>query len=216
MFPQGRYPSTGIGGGVFAHRGLGAAAEVEARTARYGQNRFAAGKVELETGILLTLFNAVLGLQQEGKAAAAVAESALTGESLPVSKGTEAVAGGALVAMADERLHPPGWTEISAVCTDPAHRGQGLATRLVRAVAGIRARGEIPFLHTSTRGLRSARLHPGPRADPATDRTTRRRSGPSRSPPTRTTSPWSGETESTDPIDRLSGEQAETARVRVV
>lgn len=124
--------------------------------------------------------------------------------------------GGALVAMADERLRPPGWTEISAVCTDPAHRGQGLATRLVRAVAGIRARGEIPFLHTSTRGLRPARLHPGPRADPATDRTTRRRSGPSRSPPTRTTSPWSGDTESTDPIDRLSGEQAETARVRVV
>ncbi|MEU8894745.1 GNAT family N-acetyltransferase [Nocardia sp. NPDC048505] len=55
---------------------------------------------------------------------------------------------GALVAMAGERLHPPGWTEISAVCTDPAHRGQGLATRLIRAVgAGIRDRGEIPFLH---------------------------------------------------------------------
>jgi ribosomal protein S18 acetylase RimI-like enzyme len=56
---------------------------------------------------------------------------------------------GALVAMAGERLHPPGWTEISAVCTDPAHRGQGLASRLVRAVvAGIRERGENPFLHT--------------------------------------------------------------------
>jgi hypothetical protein len=34
--------------------------------------------------------------------------------------------GGALVAMAGERMRPPGWTEISAVCTDPAHRGQGL------------------------------------------------------------------------------------------
>lgn len=57
---------------------------------------------------------------------------------------------GALVAMAGERLHPPGWTEISAVCTDPAHRGQGLGARLVLAVAhGIRARGETPFLHTS-------------------------------------------------------------------
>ena len=55
---------------------------------------------------------------------------------------------GRLVAMAGERLHPPGWTEISAVCTDAAWRSQGLAGRLVRAVgAGIRARGEIPFLH---------------------------------------------------------------------
>jgi ribosomal protein S18 acetylase RimI-like enzyme len=55
---------------------------------------------------------------------------------------------GKLVAMAGERLHPAGWTEISAVCTDEAWRGQGFASRLVRAVgAGIRARGEIPFLH---------------------------------------------------------------------
>ena len=55
---------------------------------------------------------------------------------------------GKLVAMAGERLHPDGWTEISAVCTDDAWRGQGLAARLIRAVgAGIRARGEIPFLH---------------------------------------------------------------------
>jgi hypothetical protein len=34
---------------------------------------------------------------------------------------------GALIAMAGERMHPPGWTEISAVCTDPAYRGQGLS-----------------------------------------------------------------------------------------
>ncbi|MBC2904201.1 GNAT family N-acetyltransferase [Streptomyces cupreus] len=56
---------------------------------------------------------------------------------------------GALVAMAGERLRPPGWTEISAVCTDPVVRGQGLARRLVLAVAhGIQERGETPFLHT--------------------------------------------------------------------
>lgn len=56
--------------------------------------------------------------------------------------------GGALVAMAGERLHPPGWTEISAVCTDDAWRGLGFASRLVRGlVAGIRARGETAFLH---------------------------------------------------------------------
>ncbi|GAA4400188.1 GNAT family N-acetyltransferase [Tsukamurella soli] len=58
-------------------------------------------------------------------------------------------AGGALVAMAGERMRPGGWTEISAVCTAPEARGRGIATRLMRAVgAGVRARGEQPFLHT--------------------------------------------------------------------
>ncbi len=53
---------------------------------------------------------------------------------------------GRLIAMAGERLRPPGWTEISAVCTHPDHRGGGLATPLVRAVAaGIRERGDVPF-----------------------------------------------------------------------
>ncbi|MFG2648784.1 GNAT family N-acetyltransferase [Streptomyces sp. NPDC048436] len=68
--------------------------------------------------------------------------------------------GGALVAMAGERLRPPGWTEISAVCTDPAYRGEGLASRLVLAVAfGIRSRGETPFLHTSARNTGAIRLY---------------------------------------------------------
>ncbi|MEV0440227.1 GNAT family N-acetyltransferase [Streptomyces spectabilis] len=67
---------------------------------------------------------------------------------------------GALVAMAGERLRPPGFTEISAVCTDPAYRGRGLAARLVRAVAhGIRERGETPFLHTSARNTEAIRLY---------------------------------------------------------
>ncbi|MET7519183.1 GNAT family N-acetyltransferase [Streptomyces sp. NPDC005480] len=67
---------------------------------------------------------------------------------------------GALVAMAGERLHPPGWTEISAVCTDPDHRGQGLAARLVLAVAaGIKDRGETPFLHTSAGNTNAIRLY---------------------------------------------------------
>ncbi len=68
--------------------------------------------------------------------------------------------GGALVAMAGERLHPPGWTEISAVCTDPAVRGEGLATRLIHAVAhGIRERGETPFLHTGAGNTHAIRLY---------------------------------------------------------
>ncbi|MET7831030.1 GNAT family N-acetyltransferase [Streptomyces sp. NPDC005386] len=67
---------------------------------------------------------------------------------------------GALVAMAGERLHPPGWTEISAVCTDPAHRGRGLAGRLILAVAhGIRERGETPFLHTGAGNTNAIRLY---------------------------------------------------------
>ena len=67
---------------------------------------------------------------------------------------------GALVAMAGERLHPPGWTEISAVCTDAAYRGQGLASRLVRAVAaGIVARGERPFLHALATNTNAIRLY---------------------------------------------------------
>ncbi|MET0425791.1 MAG: GNAT family N-acetyltransferase [Actinoplanes sp.] len=67
---------------------------------------------------------------------------------------------GALVAMAGERLHPPGWTEISAVCTDPAHRGRGLATTLVRAVAhNIRQRGETPFMHASRDNVNAVRLY---------------------------------------------------------
>jgi ribosomal protein S18 acetylase RimI-like enzyme len=67
---------------------------------------------------------------------------------------------GALVAMAGERMHPAGWSEISAVCTDPGFRGQGLAARLIRAVAhGIRARGERPFLHTTADNANAIRLY---------------------------------------------------------
>lgn len=56
--------------------------------------------------------------------------------------------GGALVAMAGERLRPVGWSELSAVCTDAAHRRQGLATRLVRALTtAVRRRGDTAFLH---------------------------------------------------------------------
>lgn len=67
---------------------------------------------------------------------------------------------GKLVAMAGERLHPPGWTEISAVCTDPAHRGQGLASTLVRAlVAGIRDRGDQALLHAAATNTGAIRLY---------------------------------------------------------
>ena len=67
---------------------------------------------------------------------------------------------GRLVAMAGERLHPPGWTEISAVCTDADQRGQGLAGRLVRAVAfNIRERGDKALLHAAATNTNAIRLY---------------------------------------------------------
>lgn len=67
---------------------------------------------------------------------------------------------GRLVALAGERVHPPGWTEISAVCTDPEFRGRGLASRLVRDVgAGIRDRGEVPFLHALASNVTAISLY---------------------------------------------------------
>lgn len=68
--------------------------------------------------------------------------------------------GGELVAMAGERLHPPGFTEISAVCTDASQRGRGLASCLVEAIVdGIRARGELPFLNLTRENETAHRLY---------------------------------------------------------
>lgn len=55
---------------------------------------------------------------------------------------------GRLVAMAGERMRAPGWTEISAICTAPDHRGKGLSVRLIRTlVHQITQRDEQVFLH---------------------------------------------------------------------
>ena len=55
---------------------------------------------------------------------------------------------GRLVAMAGERMKPPGFTEVSGVCTHPDHRGRGYAGALMRVVAErMLARGEMPWLH---------------------------------------------------------------------
>jgi len=65
-----------------------------------------------------------------------------------------------LVAMAGERLHFDGWTEISAVCTAPTDRGHGMASRLVGAlVAGIQHRSERVFLHALTANTNAIRLY---------------------------------------------------------
>jgi ribosomal protein S18 acetylase RimI-like enzyme len=55
---------------------------------------------------------------------------------------------GQLVAMTGERMKPGNYTEMTAVCVHPSHRGRGYAQALLGAVARqIVARGEVPFLH---------------------------------------------------------------------
>ncbi len=68
---------------------------------------------------------------------------------------------GRIVAMAGERMRPaPGIAEISAVCTLPETRGQGLATRLIRhGMAGFAARGDTPFLHSYAANIHAIRLY---------------------------------------------------------
>jgi predicted GNAT family acetyltransferase len=67
---------------------------------------------------------------------------------------------GALVAMAGERFRLDDWTEISAVCTRPDHRGLGLASRLVRALtATIQLRSQHAFLHVLSTNTRAIRLY---------------------------------------------------------
>jgi ribosomal protein S18 acetylase RimI-like enzyme len=68
--------------------------------------------------------------------------------------------GGRLVAMTGERLRPPGWTEISAVCVAPEARGRGLAALLVlEAVRRIEARGEGAFLHVVAENVAALGLY---------------------------------------------------------
>ena len=58
---------------------------------------------------------------------------------------------GQLVAMAGERMKPAHYTEMTAVCVHPSHRGRGYGQMLLSAVSRqIVARGEIPFLHVFT------------------------------------------------------------------
>jgi ribosomal protein S18 acetylase RimI-like enzyme len=68
--------------------------------------------------------------------------------------------GGQLIAMAGERIHLEGWREISAVCTASAHRGRGLGSRLVRALAyGIHHRHERAFLSVVTTNANAIALY---------------------------------------------------------
>jgi predicted GNAT family acetyltransferase len=67
---------------------------------------------------------------------------------------------GALIAMAGERMRFDGFTEISAVCTHPDHRGRGHASLLARTLMWqILDRGETPFLHVYSDNVSAARLY---------------------------------------------------------
>ena len=67
---------------------------------------------------------------------------------------------GQLVAMAGERMKPANYTEMTAICVHPDHRGRGYAQVLLGAIARqIAARGEIPFLHVFTNNTSAIALY---------------------------------------------------------
>jgi GNAT superfamily N-acetyltransferase len=72
------------------------------------------------------------------------------------------LASGRLVAMAGQRLHIPGYVEVSAVCTHPDVRGRGYARLLMSSVIEeILRRGKIPFLHTLAENRGAIHLYEG-------------------------------------------------------
>jgi ribosomal protein S18 acetylase RimI-like enzyme len=67
---------------------------------------------------------------------------------------------GRLVAMAGERFRVDGWTEVSAVCTRPDARGEGLASRLLgELIRRIQGRSERVFLHCMASNVAAIRLY---------------------------------------------------------
>jgi len=67
---------------------------------------------------------------------------------------------GRLIAMAGQRFHPPGWTEVSAVCTHPDAQRQGLGAALTLSIAeSIVERGDRPFLHALASNENAIRLY---------------------------------------------------------
>jgi ribosomal protein S18 acetylase RimI-like enzyme len=68
--------------------------------------------------------------------------------------------GGALVAMAGERMHAGHFREVSGIATLPSHRGRGLARRLTeRLIRRELLRGETPFLHVMNENENALRLY---------------------------------------------------------
>ena len=67
---------------------------------------------------------------------------------------------GQLVAMTGQRLHVENYTEISAVCTHPAHLGKGFAAALMQhQLRLIQSHGQLPFLHVRADNSRAIALY---------------------------------------------------------
>jgi ribosomal protein S18 acetylase RimI-like enzyme len=67
---------------------------------------------------------------------------------------------GKLVAMIGERFHPPGHHEMSLLCVDPVHQGQGYGTALFTRLCAQQAEeGDVPFLHVAVRNVRAIALY---------------------------------------------------------
>jgi ribosomal protein S18 acetylase RimI-like enzyme len=65
-----------------------------------------------------------------------------------------------LIAMGGERLMLEGYSEISGVCTHPAHRGKGLAASLIwRLVRDHRRDGLVSWLHVSAANHHAIELY---------------------------------------------------------
>jgi predicted GNAT family acetyltransferase len=67
---------------------------------------------------------------------------------------------GKLIAMAGERLMLDGYSEISGVCTHPAHRGKGLAENLIWHLArNHRREGLVSWLHVGGENHQAIKLY---------------------------------------------------------
>jgi predicted GNAT family acetyltransferase len=62
--------------------------------------------------------------------------------------------------MGGERLALDGYSEISGVCTHPAHRGKGFAANLIwQLVRNHRREGLVSWLHVSSENRRAIELY---------------------------------------------------------
>lgn len=69
---------------------------------------------------------------------------------------------GTLVAMTGQRLHMPGFTEVSAVCTHPDARGRGYSRVLIAQVmSDILSRNELPMLEVFSANTPAIRVYRG-------------------------------------------------------
>jgi ribosomal protein S18 acetylase RimI-like enzyme len=68
--------------------------------------------------------------------------------------------GNRLVAMGGERLHIPGYTEVSAICTHPDYQGRGYGATMVSFLARqVFQKAGVPFLHARTNNQQALKIY---------------------------------------------------------